>query len=230
MDLRDLTVHLCLGGCPLLLCVCCRPLFLLLPQLLEGRCLLHRRPQGLRCQFSGFQVLLQLGGVIVRPPGVELLHGGDGLSGDGVFQVGPGEEGGHIRLGLLPLFGQSLFHGGLDGRLLLLLPPAPGIFRPLLLGLLGGLTAAVLRGLFLLPGSAAVLVLRLLLFLGELLALRRLLGAARSGLRALFLYLCSRFGGLRVVSAFFGLFQPKRLVQVVLFKTGHIASYPANGR
>lgn len=33
---------------------------------------------------------------LVRPPGVELFHGGDGLAGDGVFQPRLGEEGLHL--------------------------------------------------------------------------------------------------------------------------------------
>ncbi len=49
--------------------------------------LLHRGPQGLRRQLPGHQVLQQpWAGVIVRPPGVELLpSGGDGLARDGVI-------------------------------------------------------------------------------------------------------------------------------------------------
>ena len=63
-----------------------------------------------------------------------------------------------------------------------------------------------------------------------LLGLRRLLGFARSGLCALCLsFLRSRFGGSRFVPAC-GLLQPKRSVQITLFKSSHKASIPASGR
>ena len=63
-----------------------------------------------------------------------------------------------------------------------------------------------------------------------LLGLRRLLGFARSGLRAPCLsFLRSRFGGSRFVPAC-GLLQPERSIQIALFKSGHNASVPASGR
>ena len=63
-----------------------------------------------------------------------------------------------------------------------------------------------------------------------LLGLRRLLGFARSGLRAPCLsFLRSRFGGSRFVPAC-GLLQPERRIQIALFKSGHNASVPASGR
>ncbi|CAN3996835.1 RNA polymerase sigma factor sigM, partial [Dysosmobacter welbionis] len=105
--------------------------------------------------------------------------------------------------------------------------------RGLLLGLLGGLSflpALCLGRSGSVPGTAGTaLGPTVSLILGGvlLLGLRRLLGFARSGLRALCLsFLRSRFGGSRFVPAC-GLFQPKRSVQIALFKSSHEASYPA---
>ena len=58
-----------------------------------------------------------------------------------------------------------------------------------------------------------------------LLGLRRLLGFARSGLRAP----CLSFLRSRFVPAC-GLLQPERSIQIALFKSGHNASVPASGR
>ena len=147
------------------------------------------------------------------------------------------------------------FHGGVNGGLLLFPPPAGCIFRPLgsrlrlclitdaasplrglLLGLLGGLSflpALCLGRSGNVPGTAgAALSSTISLIPGGvlLLVLRRLLGFARSGLRALCLsFLRSRFGGSRFVLAC-GLLQPERSVQITLFKSSHKASIPASGR
>ena len=108
--------------------------------------------------------------------------------------------------------------------------------RGLLLGLLGGLSflpALCLGRSGNVPGTAgAALSSTISLIPGGvlLLGLRRLLGFARSGLCALCLsFLRSRFGGSRFVPAC-GLLQPKRSVQITLFKSSHKASIPASGR
>ena len=128
------------------------------------------------------------------------------------------------------------FHGGVNGCLLLFPPPAGGILRPLLLGLLGGFSflPALCRGRSgNVPGTVgAALALAVSLILGGflLLGLRRLLfSAARLWLCRLCLRCLSRFGGCRVVFAC-GPVQPKRGVQITLFKSGHNASIPASGR